>query len=81
MNVAKHSEDTHAIGKLCVGGDWACAHGDIEALGYIAGRLAEYTRESLHGELVELADLCRCDSDRAVATWLRLKKQVLRAKS
>jgi hypothetical protein len=82
MNVENHSEDpAHAIGKLCVGGDWACAHGDIEALGYISGWLEEYAREPLQCELVELADMCRSDSDSAVSTWLRLKTQVLRRKS
>ena len=69
----------HAIGQLCVGGDWACAHGDLETLGHIAKRLAERAQESLHGELVLLAELCRRDADSAVAVWLRLKDQMLRS--
>jgi hypothetical protein len=64
------------IAKLCVGGDWACAHGDLAALGDIADRLADYAPETLHCELVALADQCRCDPDGAVAVWMRLKEQV-----
>jgi len=65
------------IGKLCVGGDWACAHGDLEALGDVAAHLANYTYEPLHCELVALSQLCHSDPERATATWLRLKDQVL----
>lgn len=65
------------IGQLCVGGDWACTNGDLETLGYIAGRLAWCVREPLHCELATLAEICRCDPDRAVAAWMRLKDQVL----
>ena len=67
---------SRAISTLCVGGDWACAHGDLEALGDIAGRLAGYTYETLHRELCELAELCRSDPDHAVALWIRLKQEV-----
>lgn len=66
------------IGQLCVGGDWACAHGELEALGEIAERLADYTYEPLHCELVALSMLCHSDPEQATATWLRLKTQVLR---
>ena len=66
----------HAIGVLCVGGDWACAHGDIEALGDVARRLAGYAHEPLHCELVALADACRGDPDRATSMWVRLKDLV-----
>ena len=27
----------HAIGELCVSGDWACAHGDLSALRDVPG--------------------------------------------
>jgi len=67
---------TRAIGELCVGGDWACTNGDLEALGDVARRLAEHTCEPLHCELVALADACRSDPDRAAATWLTLKERV-----
>ena len=78
---ALHSPDPIArtIGKLCVGGDWACAHGDLEALSDIAERLAGCTPEPLHGELEGLSALCHSDPDHATATWVRLKKQVLRS--
>lgn len=65
------------IGKLCVGGDWACAHGDLEALGDVAVHLSSYAREPLDCELVALSELCRSDPEQATATWVRLKDQVL----
>ena len=55
------------IGELCVGGDWACTHGDVSTLGHIAEHLIEYTHEPLHCELATLSEICRCDPDRAVA--------------
>ena len=73
-------ETRHEIGKLCLGGDWACAHGDLETLGHIAQSLTAYAHEPLHCELLALADLCRCDSDRATAAWVRLK-ELMQARS
>lgn len=63
----------HAIGELCVGGDWACAHGDLEGLRDISRRIAIYAREPLHCELAALAEACLCDPDRATAGWVRIK--------
>lgn len=76
---ARHSRDPHArmIGKLCLGGDWACANGDIGALGGIAERLVSCSPETLHRELARLSELCRCDPDHAAAAWVQLKKHVL----
>jgi hypothetical protein len=68
---------TRTIGKLCVGGDWACANGDLEALGDVAVQLADFTLEPLHHELVALSALCRSDPERVSAAWMRLKLQVL----
>lgn len=68
---------SRTIGKLCVGGDWACAHGDLEALCAVAVQLADFTREPLHRELVALCALCHHDPDQAAAVWMRLKPQVL----
>jgi len=67
----------HALGELCLGGDWACTNGDLETLGYVAGRLATCTNEPLCRELTTLAEMCRCDLDGAIAAWLRLKQRVL----
>ncbi len=64
------------IGELCVGGDWACANGDLETLAVIADQLAALAHEPLHCELVELSQLCKRDPDRAVAAWLELKPRV-----
>jgi len=65
------------IGKLCVGGDWACANGDLEALGNVAAQLADFAREPLHHELVALSALCRSDPELVSEAWIRLKLQVL----
>jgi hypothetical protein len=66
-----------SVGQLCYGGDWACARGDLDALGDIARCLADRADESLRRELAALADACRdgCDPARATATWDRLKER------
>ena len=71
------SSVSHEIGKLCVGGDWACAHGDLEALRYVAQCLAVYAHEPVHCELLELAATCTYDPDHAVELWIRLKEELL----
>lgn len=78
---ARHSRDPHArtIGKLCLGGDWACANGDLEALGDIAQRLVTCVPEPLHCELIELSTMCRADPDLATTAWVQLKNRVLRS--
>lgn len=77
--IARHSRDpyTRMIGKLCLGGDWACANGDLGALGDIAERLRICSPAALHRELAGLSDLCRHDPDRATAAWVQLKNRVL----
>ena len=70
-------EHRHAIGRLCVEGDRAFAHGDFAALRDIAQRLAELLEEPLHCELVALADTGN-DIDEATATWSHLKERVYR---
>lgn len=67
---------TRTLGELCVGRDWACAHGDLSALRDIAQQLAARAREPLHCALIELADACVGDPDRAVNLWSQLKDQV-----
>lgn len=66
-----------AIGKLCVGADWACTTGDLGTLSSIAAELAAYVPEPLHCKLTKLADICRSDPDDAVAIWLQLKDALL----
>lgn len=66
------------IGKLCVGGDWACAHGDFSGLRHVAQQLASYAPEPIHCELTELAAACATDPDHAVQLWDRLKNQLYR---
>jgi hypothetical protein len=72
------TEVSETIGKLCVGGDWACAHGDFSGLRQVARELADYAPEPIHCELVELASACTADPDRAAALWQRLKDQLYR---
>jgi hypothetical protein len=76
---ARHSRNPHTrmIGKLCLGGDWACANGDLGALGDIAERLITCSPETLHCELARLSALCRGDPDHAAAAWVQLKNCVL----
>ncbi|MBZ0238440.1 MAG: hypothetical protein K8M05_39370 [Deltaproteobacteria bacterium] len=66
----------HSIGELCIGGDWACAHGDLGALRNVARALADRLDEPLHRALVDLADACAHDPDRATSAWWELKAQV-----
>jgi hypothetical protein len=68
-----------AIGELCVGGDWACAHGDLGGLRHVAQQLADYVPEPMHCALIELATTCGCDPDRACALWARLKTDLYRS--
>lgn len=67
----------HQIGELCTGGDWACAHGDVEALQFVVAQLAEYIREPLHCEVIALAEACASDPERATELWGKLKEKVL----
>ena len=62
---------------LVFGGDWACAHGDPASLAEIARQLAKRVGEPLQLELVELAQLCRSDSDRASRRWPLLREQII----
>lgn len=68
--------DPRAIGKLCLGGDWACAHGDFAALRHIAQRLATTAGEPLHCELIALADACLDGEARAGELWHKLRNRL-----
>jgi hypothetical protein len=69
---------SHEIGKLCVGGDWACAQGDLDGLRHVVQQLAAYVPEPLHCELERLASDCGADPDRATALWDALKDRLYR---
>jgi hypothetical protein len=60
------------VGALCVGGDWACAHGDFGALRAVALRLHGYL--PTHHELIACADACHANPDRAALLWDRFKR-------
>jgi hypothetical protein len=68
----------YTIGQLCVGGDWACAHGDFSELRFVVERLADLMPEPLHCELIALADQCACSPQRAAARWPALREQAFR---
>jgi hypothetical protein len=70
------SSTTDAIGRLCIGGDWACVHGDVVVLADIARRLADYAPEPLHCDLTALAELCTSEPQRAPAVWMELREQL-----
>lgn len=66
----------HAIGELCIAGDWACIRGDLATLESIAERLAGYATEPIHCDLTRLRELCASDPTRATEAWARLKDRV-----
>jgi hypothetical protein len=75
--------DTHrprrpSIGELVFNGDWACAHGDFGALRQVAHTLSVGIGEPLHCTLLDLADSCRCDPERAVTLWSQVKDHLYR---
>lgn len=61
---------------LCVGGDWACAHGDLAALRDIAQQLTVTAEASLHCELEALADACLARPARACDLWWQLRDRL-----
>ena len=71
-------ENRENVGTLCVGGDWACAHGDFSGLRDVARRL-EALVQPMRGELAELETACLRDPDRAGRLWFTLKPRLERA--
>ena len=72
------TETSKTIGMLCVGGDWACAHGDFSGLRDVARQLEAFMPEPLHCWLDELAAACSVDPPRAAALWDRVKSSLYR---
>jgi hypothetical protein len=72
------AEVNETIGKLCVGGDWACAHGDFSGLRYVARRLASNAPERIQGQLAELIAACSAAPERAAVLWASTKSQLHR---
>ena len=62
------------LGTLLVGGDWACADGDVGTLAHVAGQLAERLDDELRAELLELVNRCHHVPDKAGAAWARLRE-------
>lgn len=64
------------MGQLCIGGDWACAHGNFETLQFLARSIAELTPEPLRREVADLALRCATDPEHAVEAWVVLTDRV-----
>ena len=80
MQALPYSHDTaHEIGKLCVSGDWACAHGDFSTLRYIAQQLVFWLPDDIHVHLAELATACWSDVDRVGAMWEQVKRRIMQS--
>lgn len=79
MELEHPPSTTRTIGQLAIGGDWACAHGDIGTLGCLARQLSEYMTEPLHCELVALAEQCCADPAGATARWPSLRDLVFQS--
>jgi hypothetical protein len=62
-----------STGALLFGGDWACAHGDVEGLGWVAKLLAARLTGPIQLELCVLERLCRDDSVLASRRWALLR--------
>lgn len=77
VSVAIARKTPHRIGELCLGGDWACAHGDLEGLAHIVQQLARHLPERLHDELEELVRTCYQNPERATEKWFELKERRL----
>jgi hypothetical protein len=70
------STSVKTIGKLRVGGDWACAHGDFAGLRHVAQQLVALAPEPLLRALHELVATCHANPERAAELWRHLKPQL-----
>ena len=61
------------IAALCIGGDWACAHGDFAGLSDVARQLGEHVPASLRPDLDAVVEACHRDVDHASELWVRAR--------
>lgn len=66
----------HDLGVLLVGGDWACAHGDLAGLAEVAKRLGSLTKGEIRTEAFTLARLCVADHQLAAGRWFELRTRM-----
>ncbi len=59
------------ISSLCMGGDWACAHGDFAGLREVAHQLGSYVPD-VRQQAEAVVNACRSDIDHASALWVDL---------
>lgn len=64
----------HPIGALFVGGDWACAEGQVGTLAHVAEQLAVCVAEPLRAELIALVRDCHERPERAAREWMRVRE-------
>ena len=77
MTITPDTEDPRReIGTLCLGGDWASAHGDFAALRHVARLLALHAPRTIRVDLDALAEACITDPARAGALWEALRPRV-----
>jgi hypothetical protein len=68
----------HVISALCLGGEWAMAHGDFAGLRDVARRLEQYVPEVLD-ELHELETACQKDIEHASEIWVHVERRITSA--
>jgi hypothetical protein len=72
MNTATHPP-AYSVGELLAAADWACAHGDVETVGYIARQLAEQFSGHLHDELLSISRSYPLGDAKAAKSWTDLR--------
>lgn len=70
-------DSSHSISTLCMGGEWACAHGDVAGLRDVVHRLEAFVPASVRAELRAVAEACRHDAEHASALWVVAERHVM----
>jgi hypothetical protein len=74
-----HDHARAPMSDLLVGGDWACAEGDLGTLAHNAELLACCVAEPLRREMIDVVHACHDDQDYAGERW-REAREHLRAR-
>ena len=76
MTEPAHEQAAMPMSALLVGGDWACAEGDVGTLARNAELLAGCVAEPLRHELLDLARTCHVDYEHASERWCEVREHV-----
>jgi hypothetical protein len=79
IDLPRESHPAHPMGALFVGGDWACAEGQLGTLAYVADLLSRCVAEPLRIELVALVRTCHDRPEGAAREWMRVRALAQRA--